>query len=140
MSIMFNAPVGVIDQYAQALRRIDKPWGYEIVWALTSEYCGKMLFVEAGHRLSLQFHRRKDETIYLHSGLVQIHIGDPAEAVGPATISPGRSFHIPPGVVHRIEAIEDSLLFEVSTPHLDDVVRIEDAYGRDDRAALVADA
>jgi len=96
MSIMFNAPVGVIDQYAQALRRIDKPWGYEIVWALTSDYCGKMLFVEAGHRLSLQFHRRKDETIYLHSGLVQIHIGDPAEAVGPATISPGRSFHIPP--------------------------------------------
>jgi mannose-6-phosphate isomerase-like protein (cupin superfamily) len=137
---MFSAPFGAIDQYAQALRRIDKPWGYEIVWALTSDYCGKMLFVEAGHRLSLQFHRQKDETIYLHSGLAQIHIGDPVEAVSPATISPGRSFHIPPGVVHRIEAIEDSLLFEVSTPHLDDVVRIDDAYGRGDRAALVADA
>jgi mannose-6-phosphate isomerase len=111
--------------------RIEKPWGYELVWAVTDKYCGKVLFVRAGEQLSLQFHRVKDETIYVHEGRIELEIGalgDPilhSEIVGP-----GSAFRIEPGVVHRWRALEDSLVLEVSTPMLDDVVRLEDRYGR----------
>lgn len=120
----------LIGRHTQPLRRVEKPWGYELIWALTDSYCGKILFVEAGHSLSLQYHRQKDETICLHSGRARIHLGESGGPLRIVTIAPGKSFHVPPGTVHRLEAIEDSLFLEVSTPHLDDVVRIEDEYGR----------
>ena len=112
------------------VRRIDKPWGYEIVFGVTERYCGKILFVRAGEELSLQYHRMKDETIYLHEGDAEIVLATPGSPRTRARISPGRSFHVPPRTVHRLHAFEDSLFLEVSTPELDDVVRIEDRYGR----------
>jgi mannose-6-phosphate isomerase-like protein (cupin superfamily) len=110
--------------------RVEKPWGYELIWALSEDYCGKVLFVRAGEALSLQYHERKDETIHLQAGAVELEFGDLDGGVKTETVEPGRSFRIAPRTVHRIRAIEDSLVLEVSTPHLDDVVRLEDRYGR----------
>ena len=107
------------------VRRVEKPWGYELWWALTERYCGKVLFVKAGEELSLQYHERKEETLYLQSGRAEVRLGDAELAIGP-----GEAFHVAPGTVHRIRALEDSLLLEVSTPEVDDVVRLEDRYGR----------
>ena len=120
-----------LDAWAFAPSRVDKPWGYELIWALTDDYCGKKLFVKAGEALSLQFHRVKDEIIYVESGRVEFTLGAPGAAV-PNTeiVGPGAAFHVTPGVVHRMRALEDSFLLEASTAHLDDVVRLEDAYGR----------
>jgi len=119
----------VRDLFAAPVRRIDKPWGYELVFGLTDEYCGKILFVRAGESLSLQYHRIKDEKIYLHEGLAEIDLGNDEDHV-PVLSNPGVAYRIRPGVVHRLRALQDSLFLEVSTPHLDDVVRIEDLYGR----------
>ena len=116
-----------VDAFEFPVQRVDKPWGYELIYAVTEDYCGKILFVRGGEALSLQFHRRKDETIYLHDGLAEVEIGEGSEV-----IRPGRAFRVTPGVVHRLRALEDSLFLEVSTPHLDDVVRLEDRYGRSD--------
>jgi mannose-6-phosphate isomerase len=112
-------------------RRVDKPWGHEIWWAETDHYAGKLLFVRAGERLSLQFHERKDETSYLLSGRLLLTKGDSADALESNEIGPGVAWRNQPGEVHTIEAIEDSTLVEVSTPHLEDVVRLEDRYGRE---------
>jgi mannose-6-phosphate isomerase len=121
-----------LDAWAFAPRRVDKPWGYELVWAETDQYVGKKLFVKAGEALSLQFHRLKDEIIYVESGQVEFTLGGPGEAVpNTEVVGPGAAFHVTPGVVHRMRALEDSILLEASTPHLDDVVRLEDAYGRE---------
>jgi len=109
--------------------RVDKPWGYELHWAKTERYVGKVLHVNAGHALSLQYHNEKDETIYLHSGLLLFEI----EVGGQLTkreMKPGESVHVTPKTVHRMTALEDSDILEVSTPELDDVVRLEDRYGR----------
>jgi mannose-6-phosphate isomerase-like protein (cupin superfamily) len=128
-----NTPSGqVLGRFAAAVRRVEKPWGYEIVYAHTERYSGKVLFVRAGHELSLQFHNRKDETIYVQSGRIEFQIGDPGASAPPdhELVGPGRSFHLVPGTVHRMRAIEDTFLLEVSTPELDDVVRLEDRYGR----------
>jgi mannose-6-phosphate isomerase len=116
------------------VQRVDKPWGYELIFAVTEHYCGKILFVRSGEALSLQLHRRKDETIYLHEGLAEVELGD-AGASAFEVVQPGRAFRIRPGVVHRLRALEDSLFLEVSTPQLDDVVRLADRYGRSDGGA-----
>ncbi len=109
--------------------RVDKPWGYELRWATTDRYVGKVIHVEAGHALSLQYHNVKDETILLWSGRIEFEIEENGERVT-REMTPGDSVHITPGTVHRMTAIEDSDIFEVSTPELDDVVRLEDRYGR----------
>lgn len=111
-------------------RRVEKPWGHEIRWALTPEYAAKVLVVEAGHALSLQFHREKDESSYLFSGRLRLITGARQDDLAERTIEPGESWRNEPGSIHSIEALEDSVIFEVSTPQLDDIVRLEDRYGR----------
>lgn len=113
-----------------APHRVDKPWGHEVWWAQTDLYAGKLLYVKAGHRLSLQFHREKDESSYLLSGRLRLTRGASADELETAEVGPGYSWRIEPGVVHTIEAIEDAVVLEVSTAHLDDVVRLDDRYGR----------
>ncbi len=120
----------MLERFASPVRKIEKPWGYEVIWATTELYCGKLLFVRAGEELSLQFHREKDETIYVHEGRLEFEIGDEAGAVASEVVTPGTAFRLRPGTLHRLRALEDSLLFEVSTSQLDDVVRLEDRYGR----------
>jgi mannose-6-phosphate isomerase-like protein (cupin superfamily) len=112
------------------VRRVDKPWGHEIVWAETERYVAKVLFVSAGHRLSRQYHRVKDETLWLESGEIDLEIGE-ACAATTRRMRPGDVERIPPGTIHRMIAVSDARLFEVSTPELGDVVRVEDAYGRE---------
>jgi mannose-6-phosphate isomerase len=111
---------------------VDKPWGYELIWAVTEKFAGKLLFVRAGESLSLQFHNVKDEAWYVLEGKAQLELGAPGERVlSSEVIGPGAAFHMPPGTVHRLSALEDTTIFEVSTPELDDVVRLEDRYGRE---------
>ena len=121
-----------LDRFAVEVKRIEKPWGYELVFAVTERYCGKVIVVRAGEQLSLQFHREKDETIYVHSGRAEFEIGDPGGILDAEVVAPGRAFHLAAGTVHRIRAIEDTVLLEVSTPETEDVVRLEDRYGRAD--------
>jgi mannose-6-phosphate isomerase len=109
--------------------RVEKPWGYELHWAKTDRYVGKIIHVKAGHALSLQYHNVKDETIYLHSGRLLFEIQE-GERLVRRDMRPGESVHIVPKTVHRMTAIEDSDILEASTPELDDVVRLEDRYGR----------
>jgi mannose-6-phosphate isomerase len=111
-------------------RRVDKPWGHELWYALTDRYAGKILHVDAGHRLSLQYHDRKDESNYLLSGRLLLVKGPSAEDLAETEIGPGHTWRNQPGEVHTIEAIEDARILEVSTPELDDVVRLTDDYGR----------
>lgn len=119
--------------FAFEVKRVDKPWGHELLWALTDRYAGKVLFVRAGEALSLQFHRRKEESWYILSGRAQLEVGAVGEAVlGTEVLKPGEALHFPPGTVHRVRALEDTEILEASTPHLDDVVRLEDRYGRGD--------
>lgn len=108
---------------------IDKPWGYEIIFANTPQYVGKILFVKGGHKLSLQFHRFKDETVFLKSGKITLEMHKD-NAIVLTRMQPGASIHIAPGTIHRIIAEEDSEVLEASTSELDDVVRLEDDYGR----------
>ena len=112
--------------------RVEKPWGYELHWAKTDRYVGKLIHVNAGHALSLQYHNLKDETIYLHSGLLLFEIQEGQELVK-REMHPGERVHITPKTIHRMTAIKDSDIFEVSTPELHDVVRLEDRYGREDK-------
>jgi mannose-6-phosphate isomerase-like protein (cupin superfamily) len=110
-------------------RRVQKPWGYELVWAETERYAGKTLHVERGHALSLQYHLRKDETLCLLSGEIELHYGD-GEPLEVVRLRPGDSFRIRPGLWHRLVALETSDILEASSPELDDVVRVDDRYGR----------
>ena len=121
-----------LDRFAVEVQRVDKPWGYELVFAATDRYSGKVIFVRAGEELSLQFHRSKDETIYLQSGRAEFEIGDPGGPLDAEVVGPGRAFHLRAGTVHRVRALEDTVLLEVSTPEVEDVVRLEDRYGRAD--------
>jgi quercetin dioxygenase-like cupin family protein len=114
------------------ITRVEKPWGFELHWARTARYVGKLIHVNAGHALSLQYHNVKDETIYLHSGRLLFEIQENG-ALTKREMHPGERVHITPKTVHRMTAIEDSDIFEVSTPELDDVVRLEDRYGREDK-------
>ncbi len=112
-----------------SISKVDKPWGYELHWAKTERYAGKIIHVTAGHALSLQYHNVKDETIYLWSGRMRFEIRE-GERLVARDLEPGASVHIPAGTVHRMTALEDCDIVEVSTPELDDVVRLEDRYGR----------
>jgi mannose-6-phosphate isomerase-like protein (cupin superfamily) len=121
-----------LDRWAFEPRRVEKPWGYELIWAHTDVYVGKVLFVRAGHSLSLQFHHEKDESWYVESGRAKLELGDTGQGpLNTEVVSAGACFHFPPGTVHRVTALEDTTILEVSTPQLDDVVRLEDAYGRE---------
>jgi mannose-6-phosphate isomerase len=110
--------------------RVDKPWGYELRWAITERYLGKLLHVDKGHALSLQYHVQKDECIYLESGLLDLQLEDEHGEMQTHRLAPGMSAHVRAGRRHRFVAVEDTDLFEVSSPEIDDVVRIEDVYGR----------
>jgi mannose-6-phosphate isomerase len=112
------------------MRRVEKPWGYEIVWAETDRYVGKILHIAAGQKLSRQYHRKKDETFLVEAGEMDLEIGE-GDARRVLKMRKGDSFHCPPGTVHRMVAVQDVDVIEVSTPELDDVVRLEDAYGRE---------
>jgi mannose-6-phosphate isomerase-like protein (cupin superfamily) len=114
--------------------QVGKPWGHEVWWAETEAYAGKLLNVKAGHKLSLQLHRAKDESSYLLSGRLRLTRGPDIDDLREQEIGPGFAWRVEPGTVHSIEAIEDSVVLEVSTPHLDDVVRLQDRYGRSDDA------
>jgi len=120
-----------LDRWAFASRRVEKPWGFELIWAEAEAYVGKILFVRAGQSLSLQFHNVKDESWYVQAGRASLELGQAGQAVlNTEVIGPGAAFHFEPGTVHRVTALEDTTILEVSTPHLDDVVRLEDSYGR----------
>jgi mannose-6-phosphate isomerase len=110
--------------------RVEKPWGYELIWAHTDRYIGKILHVKAGHSLSLQYHERKDETIYLLRGQMRFFVGPNKEQLHEHRFNEGDSYHITPGTVHRMEAVTDVDMLEASTSDIDDVVRLEDRYGR----------
>jgi mannose-6-phosphate isomerase len=117
-----------------AVKRVPKPWGHELIWALTDRYVGKILHINAGHALSVQYHERKDETVYLLSGEMKywVKLGNELEEV---RLSAGDAFRITPGTVHYMEAITDCDILEASTPELDDVVRLQDRYGREGTSA-----
>ncbi|HEX5247686.1 MAG TPA: hypothetical protein VFW41_11215 [Gaiellaceae bacterium] len=120
-----------LDRWAFEPRRVEKPWGWELIWAHADAYVGKVLFVREGHSLSLQFHRVKDESWYVESGRAKLELGETGNAVlKTEVVSAGACFRYRPGTVHRVTALEDTTIIEVSTPQLDDVVRLEDAYGR----------
>ena len=112
-------------------RRVDKPWGHELIWAHTTAYVGKVLVIEAGKRLSLQKHAIKDESILVSSGRLRLWLEDDDGVVRTEELGPGESRHVPTGRIHRYEAIERTELLEVSTPELDDVIRLEDDFGRE---------
>jgi mannose-6-phosphate isomerase len=114
-----------------APRRVDKPWGHELIWAHTEHYVGKVLVIETGRRLSLQRHEIKDETILVQSGRLRLFLEDDDGVVRASELGPGEFRHVPTGRIHRYEAIERCELIEVSTPELDDVVRLEDDFGRE---------
>jgi quercetin dioxygenase-like cupin family protein len=111
--------------------RVEKPWGYEIWWAWTEDYVGKILHVDAGHRLSVQYHEHKDETSYVLKGRLTLLKGERADALVATEVGEGAQWRNLPGEIHTIEALEDADVLEVSTPHLDDVVRLTDVYGRE---------
>ena len=117
-------------RFAFSPRKVEKPWGWELVWAEADAYVGKLLFVRAGEALSLQYHEVKDESWLVQEGRARLELGEVGGELEPVEIEPGDAFHFRPGTVHRVTAIEDTLVLEVSTPHLDDVVRLEDRYGR----------
>ncbi len=124
--------LGGLERFAVEPTKVEKPWGWELIWAQADAYLGKVLFVRAGESLSLQFHREKDESWYVQSGRAELQLGAAGEAVlNNEVVSAGASFRFPPGTVHRLKALEDTTILEVSTPHPDDVVRLEDDYGRE---------
>jgi mannose-6-phosphate isomerase len=125
-----------LDRWALEPRRVEKPWGWELIWAHAEAYVGKILFVRAGQSLSLQFHKEKDESWYVQSGRAELELGDVGQAVlQTEVIAAGACFRFRPGTVHRVTALEDTTILEVSTPQLDDVVRLEDKYGREGTSA-----
>jgi mannose-6-phosphate isomerase-like protein (cupin superfamily) len=111
-------------------RKVEKPWGHEEIFAETSSYVGKILYIRRGEALSLQYHEVKEETLRVLEGEMELVMGDDVEALESQTVGPDTVFHVAPGTLHRMVAITDCRLLEVSTNHLDDVVRLEDRYGR----------
>ncbi len=117
------------------VRIVPKPWGHETIWAHTELYVGKVLHIKAGHSLSVQYHEKKDETIFLLSGEMIYRVGDADGALQSISLKAGESFRNMPGTIHQMEAVTDCVLLEASTPHLDDVVRLTDRYGREGTSA-----
>ena len=127
---------GKLSPWAFEPRRVEKPWGWELIWAVADAYVGKVLFVRAGESLSLQYHEQKDESWYIESGRARLELGEVGQdPLDEEIITTGACFRYRPGTVHRVTAIEDTTILEVSTPHLDDVVRLEDKYGREGTSA-----
>ena len=114
------------------VRRVEKPWGYELHWAKTDRYVGKVIHINKGHALSLQYHNLKDETVFVSSGKLLFEIEVDGKLTGREML-PGEAAHVTPKTVHRMTALEDTDVLEASTPELDDVVRLEDRYGRVDK-------
>lgn len=112
------------------VKKIDKPWGYELWWAVTDKYVGKILSIDKGHKLSLQYHEQKDETLYVQQGKLILEIQTENGQMESKNFLPGDSVRIKPYTRHRLKALQDSMVVEVSTPDLEDVIRIEDDYGR----------
>jgi mannose-6-phosphate isomerase len=129
---MDSPNLGGLDAWSFDARTVEKPWGHELIWAEANQYVGKVLFVKAGESLSLQFHRVKDESWLVQDGRAKLELGSAGDAMlKEEVVAAGACFHFQPGTVHRVTALEDTTIFEVSTPHLDDVVRLEDRYGRE---------
>lgn len=118
------------------VRHVPKPWGHETIWAHTDRYVGKILHIKAGQALSVQYHERKDETVYLLNGEMKYWVQLPGDdTLRDQALSTGQSFRITPGTIHYMEAVTDCDVLEASTPELDDVVRIKDRYGREGTSA-----
>ena len=122
-------------RYGVSPRRVEKPWGWELVWAEADAYAGKLLFVRAGESLSLQYHEAKDESWLVQEGRARLELGGVGDELETIEITAGEAFHFRPRTVHRVTAIEDTLVVEVSTTQLGDVVRLEDKYGREGTSA-----
>jgi mannose-6-phosphate isomerase len=120
---------------SEVARRVDKPWGHELIWTHTDHYVGKLIVIDAGRRLSLQKHLEKDESILVISGRLRLHLEADNGAIEVIELGPGDHRRVPVGRIHRFEAIERTELVEVSTPQLDDVIRLEDDYGREGTSA-----
>ena len=128
--------MNTLDPWAYEPRKVEKPWGWELIWALSEYYCGKVLFVRAGHSLSLQFHNVKDESWYIEGGRAELELAPLGQAVTVSeVVAAGAAFRFRPGTVHRVTALEDTTILEVSTPQIDDVVRLDDRYGRVENTA-----
>jgi len=126
---------GARSRFGVSPRRVEKPWGWELVWAETDAYVAKLLFVRAGESLSLQYHEVKDESWLVHEGRARLELGDVGGELEAIEVATGDAFRFRPGTLHRVTALEDTLVLETSTPHLDDVVRLEDRYGREGTSA-----
>jgi mannose-6-phosphate isomerase len=120
-----------VNAYETSARKVEKPWGWELVWAETDDYVGKLLFVRAGESLSLQYHDVKDESWLVQEGRAKLELGEVGGGLQTFEILPGDTYRFRPRTVHRVTAVEDTLVVEVSTNHLTDVVRLEDKYGRE---------
>ena len=120
-----------MNRYQTTPRRIEKPWGWELVWAETDDYVGKLLFVRAGESLSLQYHELKDESWLVQQGRARLELGEVGGELEVVEIAPGDAYRFRPRTVHRVTALEDTTVVEVSTNHPTDVVRLEDEYGRE---------
>jgi mannose-6-phosphate isomerase len=126
----------VSDDLISTAAIVDKPWGNEVIFALVEgRFCGKILNVRDGESLSLQYHRTKEEVIFLYEGAVALQIGGSEETLEHVSMKPGMAVHLRPGTLHRITGEADSVLLEVSSTELDDVVRLEDLYGREGTSA-----
>ncbi len=118
--------------WVSAVRRVDKPWGHEVIFALVDgKFCGKAIHITQGHSLSLQYHEEKEETISVQSGRLKVEIGLHEDALEEFELEAGESIHLVPFTRHRVTALEDTVMLEASTTELDDVVRLEDRYGRE---------
>jgi quercetin dioxygenase-like cupin family protein len=114
------------------VRHVPKPWGHETIWAANDLYVGKILHIKAGHALSIQYHKVKDETVYLLSGHLKYWVqAEGSDQLKDMQLTQGEAFRITPGTIHYMEAVTDCDVLEASTPHLDDVVRLQDRYGRE---------
>ena len=120
-----------MSRYQTTPRRIEKPWGWELVWAEADDYVGKLLFVRAGESLSLQYHELKDESWLVQQGRARLELGEVGGELEVLEIAPGDAYRFRPRTVHRVTALEDTTVVEVSTNHLTDVVRLADRYGRE---------
>lgn len=119
-------------EWVEDVRRVDKPWGFELHFALVDgKYCGKALHIDAGQALSLQYHERKEETVSVQSGRLHFEIGPADGDLEAFELLPGEAIHLLPGTRHRMTALEDTVVLEASTTELDDVVRLDDRYGRE---------
>ena len=136
MSEHFTSPnLGGLERFSVEPTKVEKPWGWELIWAETEQYVGKLLFIRAGEALSLQYHELKDESWLVREGRARLELGEVGGELEAVDIEPGDAFRYRPGTVHRVTAVEDTLVLEVSTPHLDDVVRLDDRYGREGTSA-----